>query len=147
MKVCTLAESLDSCAKNDKKKRKSRGEMIKSFFGKIEEEDVMNRTSRGSILRSTSSRHRGNRALGKSNSLQLEDNIAAAMAYDSKRLRFFDVEVREYSVTVSDISSSGTGMQVSTQCLYVHKMCAHDDVFTFCIMLYSHHYLHVYWYQ
>lgn len=55
MKVCTLKESIDSCAKNDKKKRKSRGEMIKSFFGKIEEEDVMNRTSRGSILRSTSS--------------------------------------------------------------------------------------------
>jgi len=53
MKVCTLAESLDSCVKNDKKKRKSRGEMIKSFFGKIKEEDEMSRTSRGSILRST----------------------------------------------------------------------------------------------
>ena len=114
MKVCTLVESLDSCAKNDKKKRKSRGEMIRSFFGKIKEEDEINRTSRSSILRSTSTRHRGNRALGKSNSLQLEDNIAAAVAYDSKRLRFFDVEVREYSVTVSDISSSGTGMQAST---------------------------------
>ena len=97
--------------------------LIKSFFGKIEEEDVMNRTSRGSILRSTSSRHRGNRALGKSNSLQLEDNIAAAMAYDSKRLRFFDVEVREYSVTVSDISSSGTGMQASTVFVCVQIFC------------------------
>jgi len=110
MKVNTLRESLDSCAKNDKEKRKSRGEMIKSFFGMIKKEDEINRTSRGSILRSTSTR---NRALGKSNSLQLEDNIAAAVAYDSKRLRFFDVEVREYSVTVSDISSSGTGMQAS----------------------------------
>ena len=129
MKVCTLAESLDSCAKNDKKKRKSRGEMIKSFFGKIKEEDEINRTSRGSILRSTSSRHRGNRALRKSNSLQLEDNIAAAMTYDLKRLRFFDVEVREYSVTVSDIlSSSGTGMQASTVFICGHVMCAYYDV-------------------
>jgi len=41
-------------------------------------------------------------------------HIAAAAAYDSKRLRFFDVEVREYSVTVSDISSSGTGMRASS---------------------------------
>ena len=138
MKVNTLRESLDSCAKNDKKKkRKSRGEMIKSFFGKIEEEDVMNRTSRGSILRSTSTRNNRNRALGKSNSLHLDDNIAAAVAYDSKRLRFFDVEVREYSVTVSDISSSGTGLQVNSVCciICVHMICAHD-VFTFYILTY-----------
>ena len=84
--------------------------------------------------------HRGNRALGKSNSLHLDDDVAAAVAYESKRLRFFDVEVREYSVTVSDISSSGTGMQASTvfMCAYIYiYICAHD-VFTF-YGIYLHH--------
>ena len=123
MKVQTLRESLSSCEDhNNKKKKKSKGDMIKSFFGHLHnEEDGMNRTSRRSIL--VVSQHQQS-FFGRIN-LDDDSDVKISKHKSSrknKNLRFFDVEIREYSVAVSDNPTvrSGAGMEVRISISTVH---------------------------
>lgn len=151
MKVQTLRESLSSCENNnDKKKKKSKGEMIKSFFGHDKDEDGMNRTSRRSIL--VVSQHQqsffGRINLDDDSDVKISKHKSSRM---NKNLRFFDVEIREYSVAVSDNPTvrSGAGMEVrisiSTYMFskkpasFVHNICL---FYMNVIELHSYHTIH-----
>ena len=111
MKVSTLEDSLDSC--NNKKKPSKKKQVVRrSFFARG---SGRNRAENSVLLDSMHSQQSNLRACRQLSIEDVADIANSKAGRQALGVRFFDVEVRKYEVTVSDhpCVSSGTAVEVS----------------------------------
>ena len=113
MKVSTLEDSLDSC--NNKKKPSKKKQVVRrSFFARG---SGRNRAENSVLLDSMHSQQSNLRACRQLSIEDVADISNSKAGRQALGVRFFDVEVRKYEVTVSDhpCVSSGTAVEVSVE--------------------------------